>query len=68
MPVFSFEKAARRRTAAPANTTGTEPRGIIIQLFDRIAEARMQRDAKSFCRMKRGAKPGRASGPLDQCR
>ena len=68
MPVFSFEKAARRRTAAPANMSETEPRGIIIQFFDRIAEARMQRDAKSFCRMKRGRKPGKATGSLDQCR
>jgi hypothetical protein len=52
MPVFSLENAFSRRPA-PIGSAGDEPRGIIIQLFDRIAEARMQRDAEAFCRMKR---------------
>jgi hypothetical protein len=52
MPVFSLENAFSR-APAPITPAGDEPRGIIIQLFDRIAEARMQRDAQAFCRMKR---------------
>jgi hypothetical protein len=52
MPVFSLENAFSR-PPAPITPAGGEPRGIIIQLFDRIAEARMQRDAQAFCRMKR---------------
>ncbi|WP_458760069.1 hypothetical protein ACSVBT_04485 [Afipia sp. TerB] len=56
MSVFNLENDVSRRT--PAAAGDFESRGIIVQLFDRIAEARMQRDAQAFCRMKQGKRQG----------
>jgi hypothetical protein len=52
MPVFHFEKISRRHPPVTVTPTDAEPRGMIIQLLDQIAEARMQRDARAFSRMK----------------
>jgi len=56
MPVFNFEKAVRRDSPVPVDSAETESRGMIIRLLDQIAEARMQRDVRSFCRITRGKK------------
>lgn len=66
MPVFGFEKISRRNPPMPVNPTDAEPRGVIIQWLDQIAEARMQRDARSFCRMKRGRTQDDACPDIDR--
>ena len=50
MPSFDSDKIA---PPPPVNPADAAHRGIIIQWFDRIAEARMQRDARAFLRAKR---------------
>lgn len=47
---FSFGKIAP--PTPPVAPADTAHRGIIIQWFDRIAEARMQRDVRAFLRAK----------------
>ena len=53
MPLFSFEKIAPPPPLASLGQADTAHRGIIVQLFDRIAEARMQREVRAFRRTKR---------------
>ena len=59
MPAFSFEKILPPTPPAPVNPADTAHRGVIVQLFDRIAEARMQRDVRAFSRH------GRRQGDTD---
>jgi hypothetical protein len=46
MPAFSFEKISppARRTAAPA--ANKKQRGVIVQMLDRLAEARAKRSLR----------------------
>jgi hypothetical protein len=53
MPLFSFEKIAPPPPLASLGQADTAHRGIIVQLFDQIAEARMQREVRAFRRTKR---------------
>ncbi len=51
MPGFSFEKISppeRRAAATPTadNASSKKPRGVIVQVLDRIAEARARRSRK----------------------
>lgn len=57
MPAFTFEKissAPVRPMAAPmAAMAPSKPRGVIVQLLDKITEARLRRDAKLLTRSER---------------
>lgn len=46
MPAFMFEKiSAPARASIPAVTI-KEPRGVIVQMLDRLTESRLQREAR----------------------
>lgn len=45
MPAFMFEKISSPVRAVPAAAI-KEPRGVIVQMIDRIAESRLQRQAR----------------------
>ena len=53
MPAFTFEKIS----SAPVRPLGvmpaTKPRGVIVQLLDKITESRLQRDAEMLMRSER---------------
>ncbi len=50
MPAFSFEKISSVPVRPLAAMSATKPRGVIVQLLDKIAEARLRRDAKMHAR------------------
>jgi hypothetical protein len=52
MPAFMFEKisSAPRHIQAPAIK---EPRGVIVQMLDRLAESRLGREARASRRAQR---------------
>ncbi len=53
MPAFTFEKISSVPVRPLAAMSVTKPRGVIVQLLDRITEARLQRDANMLMRSER---------------
>jgi hypothetical protein len=49
MPAFTFEKISSplRRGAPPVAATAKKPRGAIVQILDRFAEARLKRQLRA---------------------
>jgi hypothetical protein len=43
MPAFTFEKISSRIRRAPPAAAAKKQRGVIVQLLDRFAEARLKR-------------------------
>ncbi len=50
MPAFTFEKISSVPVRPLAAMSATKPRGVIVQLLDKITEARLQRDANMLMR------------------
>jgi hypothetical protein len=46
MPAFTFEKISSPLRGAPA-ASGKKPRGVIVQILDRFAEARLKRKLRA---------------------
>lgn len=53
MPAFTFEKISSVPVRPLAAMSATKPRGVIVQLLDKITEARLQRDADMLIRSER---------------
>ncbi|HEY0233739.1 MAG TPA: hypothetical protein VGC86_01600 [Afipia sp.] len=53
MPAFTFEKISSVPVRPLAAMSATKPRGVIVQLLDKITEARLQRDANMLMRSER---------------
>lgn len=53
MPAFTFEKISSVPVRPLAAMSATKPRGVIVELLDRITEARLQRDADMLLRSER---------------
>jgi hypothetical protein len=53
MPAFTFEKISSAPVRPLAAMSATKPRGVIVQLLDKITEARLQRDANMMMRSER---------------
>lgn len=53
MPAFTFEKISSAPVRPLAAMSPTKPRGVIVQLLDKITEARLQRDASMMMRSER---------------
>lgn len=53
MPAFTFEKISSVSVRPLAAMPVTKPRGVIVQLLDKITEARLQRDADMMMRSER---------------
>lgn len=47
MPAFMFEKIAPPVQRGARAVALNEPRGVIVQLLDRLAESRLEREARS---------------------
>lgn len=52
MPAFMFEKISSL-SRGPSPTPIKEPRGVIIQMLDRLTESRLQREARLLRRVQR---------------
>lgn len=48
MPAFMFEKIAPPTQRGARALALNEPRGVIVQLLDRLAESRLQREARAL--------------------
>lgn len=54
MPTFTFEKISAAKSAAPPTMavmtpqSGAKPRGVIIQLLDKLTESKMRRIANKY--------------------
>lgn len=50
MPAFMFEKISQpvRRSVQPQAIALHEPRGVIVQMLDRLTANRLQREAKAM--------------------
>ena len=46
MPLFSFEKISPPASRGPVAPAEVRKRGLIVQLLDRLVEARVKRDQK----------------------
>ncbi len=53
MPAFTFEKISTVPVRPLAAMSATKPRGVIVQLLDKITDARLQRDANMLMRSER---------------
>ena len=53
MPAFTFEKISSAPVRPAKTIAVTKPRGVIVQLLDKITETRLQRDAKLLMRSER---------------
>jgi hypothetical protein len=43
MPAFSFEKISPPAPRGPVPATAEKPRGVIVQIIDRLVETRVKR-------------------------
>lgn len=50
MPAFMFEKIAPPVQRGARAIAIHEPRGVIVQMLDRLAESRLQREARALWR------------------
>ena len=50
MPAFMFEKIAPPVHRGARAVAISEPRGVIVQMLDRLAESRLQREARAMSR------------------
>lgn len=46
MPAFSFERLSPPRQRGPVPVAEKKQRGVIVQLLDRLTEARLKRSAR----------------------
>jgi len=46
MPAFMFEKISAPTQAAIPAVASKHPRGVIVQMIDRLTESRLQREAR----------------------
>lgn len=46
MPAFMFEKISSQAPGAVPTAVIKEPRGVIVQMLDRLTENRLQREAR----------------------
>lgn len=53
MPAFTFEKISAVPAQSVKTLAVTKPRGVIVQMLDKITETRLQRDAKLLMRTER---------------
>jgi len=54
MPAFMFEKISSPVQRGAQIATFKEPRGVIVQMLDRLAETRLRRQAKALSKGKNG--------------
>lgn len=57
MPAFTFEKISPPVRRTPAATTPKKPRGLIIQMIDRLAERRARRALRAERAVRRDEEP-----------
>lgn len=48
MPAFSFERLSPPRQRGPVPVAEKKQRGVIVQLLDRLTEARLKRAARAI--------------------
>ena len=57
MPAFTFEKIAPPAARVSSTPAEKKPRGVIVQILDRLAEGRSKRLAKSERSASKRTKP-----------
>jgi hypothetical protein len=59
MPAFTFEKIPSPLRRGRPDTAAKKPRGVIVQILDRFAEARLKRKLRAD----KGADQAKSPGP-----